>query len=605
MANDKNLKTKVCILGGGPAGYCAAIRCAQLGIDVVLIEKNELGGTCLNSGCIPTKALLKTAELVDAIDHSDLFGISASYTAFDIIRINARKDEALRSIRTRLERLLGSYKKITIVRGEGIITSPHTVKVASINQNLFINCDKLIITSGSKPLVPKIPGIDLPGVITSDDALKLREIPANIIILGAGPIGLEFATLLNTMGTKVTIVELNDKILPQEDLELTTELLNIMQKQGIDFKLRTEVKAIKKNSNNLTAIITTEGQDIEISAEKILIAIGRSLNVTPDMAAIGLKMNGKALAVNEYLETNIPGVYAAGDVKGGKLMAHLAFAEGKVAAENANGAKRTINYSALPGCVYTHPELASMGMNQEQAVKANIDVKIGRYDFNNNAKNIYQRHTDGFIKVVIDEKSDVILGAQILGLNASEMISELTLAVTLKAKASDIANMIHPHPTLSEAIMEACSNAQSIEHKGSENKPTKIPPENYLFTADGYWLYIQKNIAKIGITDFMQHKYPDITSCSLAQVGTEIKRSNIFGSIESRKTVIDLISPVSGKIIAINDAVIKSPELLNNDPYAEGWMLEVELTDGTNDTKSLLNANEYITTLKTKDGNAN
>jgi dihydrolipoamide dehydrogenase len=453
-----NLKAKICILGTGPAGYVAAIRAAQLGASVLLIEKAEVGGTCLNIGCIPTKALLKTAETLETIKKSSALGVSATISSVIMGNAVIRKDRIVKGLKIGLESLL-SNPKITLIRGEGLIESPNKIKVKTDGQYLLINCDKLIIASGSNPLLPNIPGIVLKGVITSNKAINLTEIPASITIVGAGAIGLEFATLFNATGSKVTVVELQDKILPQEDPEITAELLKIMKRQGIKFKLKTSIKSIKKTDNGLIAILDEVENETEITSEKVLIAIGRKLNVTPDIEALGLKLNGKAIAVNEFMETSVSGVYAAGDVIGGKLLAHLAFAEGKAAAENACGGNTKVNYNAVPSCVYTHPEVASVGMTETDAINHNVKIKVGRFNFRNNGRSLCQEQRDGFVKIVVEEKSGIILGAQILGSQASELISELTLAITLKAKAEDIANMIHPHPALSEAIMEACGDA--------------------------------------------------------------------------------------------------------------------------------------------------
>lgn len=458
------IKTDICIIGGGPAGYVAAIRAGQLGKNIVLIEKEYIGGTCLNWGCIPTKALLKTAETIETIKKSKEFGVTSSVSDINITNAVTRKDRIVKSLKIGLEYLLNN-KKVTIIKGEGLIESPNRVKAkfnTEENEDLIINCDKLIITSGSNPLVPALSGMELDGVITSNEAINLSEIPASMTIIGAGAIGLELATLFNAMGTKITVIELQDKILPQEDVEITAELLKIMKRQGIKFRLGAKVKEIKKADDGLTALIEENETESEIVSEKVLIAIGRKLNLTPDIEALGQKLNGKAIEVNELMETSIPNVYAAGDVVGGKLLAHLAFAQGKAAAENACGGKTKISYNTVPACVYTHPEVASVGMTEANATAEGYKTKVGRFDFRNNGRALCQGSRDGFVKVVIDEKTGIILGSQILGAQASELISEITLAITLGAKAEVLADMIHPHPTLSEAIMEACGDALGL-----------------------------------------------------------------------------------------------------------------------------------------------
>lgn len=455
---EKEIKTDICILGGGPAGYVAAIIAARLGANVVLIEKEYIGGTCLNWGCIPTKALLKTAETLETIKKSSEYGVEASISSVILANAVSRKDRIVKGLKIGLESLL-SNPKIIILRGEGLIEAANKVRVQVDEETIIVDCNKLIITSGSKTLIPSISGMNLEGVITSNEAINLTEIPDSMTIIGAGAIGLEFATLFNAMGTKITVVELQDKILPQEDIEISAELLKLMKRQGIKFKFGAKVKEIKKADNELQTLIEENGTESEIGSEKVLMAIGRKTNLTPDIEALGLKLNGKAIAINEFMETSINNVYAAGDAVGGKLLAHLAFAEGKAAAENACGGKTKINYNAVPACVYTHPEVASVGMCEADAIEKGYSINVGRFDFRNNGRALCQGYRDGFVKVVVDAKTGIVLGAQILGANASELISEITLAITLKAKAEDIANMIHPHPTLSEAIFEACGDA--------------------------------------------------------------------------------------------------------------------------------------------------
>lgn len=455
---EQEIKTDICIIGGGPAGYVAAIIAARLEANIVLIEKEYIGGTCLNWGCIPTKALLKTAETLETIKKSSEYGVETSVSSVILANVVSRKDRIVKSLKIGLESLL-SNPKITVLRGEGLIETSNKIKVQVEDETIIVSCDKLIITSGSKTLIPNISGMDLDGVITSNDAINLTEIPESMTIIGAGAIGLEFATLFNAMGTKITVVELQDKILPQEDIEISAELLKLMKRQGIKFKLGAKVKEIKKSDNGLSTVVEENGTESEIGSEKVLMAIGRKTNVTPDIEALGLKLNGKAIAVNEFMETSIPNIYAAGDVVGGKLLAHLAFAEGKAAAENACGGKTKINYNAVPACVYTHPEVASVGMSEADVIAKGYSIKVGHFDFRNNGRALCQGNRDGFVKVVVDEKTGIILGAQILGANASELISEITLAITFNANAEDIANMIHPHPTLSEAIFEACGDA--------------------------------------------------------------------------------------------------------------------------------------------------
>ena len=460
MINSKELSIGIGILGGGPAGYVAAIRAAQLGAKVTLIEDRDVGGTCLNRGCIPTKALLKTSEVLSMLNKSKELGITATVSSVDASVGKARKDRVVKSLRMGVEHLLAK-NGVEVLRGKGRIESSQRVIVKTADRDLVVNCNRLIITTGSEPLIPEIPGVMLEGVITSDEALELTEIPESITIIGAGAIGMEFATLYNSQGSKVTVVEVQERIIPNEDQEITSELLKIMKRQGIKFALSSKVREISKSENGLeTLVVNEEGKETVLHTEKVLVAVGRKLaGLSPDIRALGIEVTKGSIGVNNRMETNVAGVYAAGDVIGGSLLAHLAFAEGRVAAENAMGIQSRLNYRAVPSCVYTNPEVASVGLSEDQAKEKGIAVKVGRFDFRNNGRALCHGEREGFVKVITEESTGVILGARILGPHASELLSEITLAVSLGIKAEILADMIHPHPALGEAVMEACGDA--------------------------------------------------------------------------------------------------------------------------------------------------
>ena len=445
----------IAVLGGGPAGYVAAIRAAQLGAKVVLIEEKELGGVCLNIGCIPTKALLKTAETATTIKRSKEFGIDSHMENINWNVAIDRKNRVVKNLNTGLEQLLRA-KGVTIIKGRGTVASDRKLIVQTAEEAIEVNCEKLVLTTGAVPMLPPIKGIDLDGVITSNEALSMDFLPKGIVIIGAGVIGLEFASMLVSLGVKITVIELQDRILPSEDSEVATELLKIMKRQGISFKLSASVTEIQVTDDGLAvSYIVGEKSSIQ-SCEKVLVAVGRKLN-SDVFQNLPLRIEKGAVIVDENMETNIKGVYAAGDLVGGKLLAHLAFMEGKVAAENAMGIISKVNYNAVPACIYTNPEVASVGMTEDEAKKAGLSVKVGRFNFRNNGRALTLGEREGFVKVVADQ-DNTIIGGQILGVNASEMISELTLAIALKAKANDLADMLHPHPSLGEAIWEACGD---------------------------------------------------------------------------------------------------------------------------------------------------
>ena len=456
----KKINCDIAILGAGPAGYTAALRAAELGANVVLIEKKDLGGVCLNDGCIPTKALLKTAEIASEHDRAKEFGIESHIDNMNWNAAVNRKNRVVKSLNIGLDQLLKS-KEITIIKGWGTVTSSRSLLVETEEGPVVVNCDKMIITTGAVPMIPPIKGIDTEGVITSSEALMMEKLPSSLVIIGAGAIGLEFASIMNPLGVKVTVIELQDRILPEEDREIAEELFKILKREGISIKLSAEVLEIQKTQEDLEILYAVGNKQFTTKCEKILIAAGRKLN-TDLLQSIPLNLSNNAIVVGENMETNIEGVYAAGDVVGGRLLAHLAFREGTVAAENALGMNTKINYQAIPSCVYTNPEVAAVGMTEEKATEAGIAVKVGRSNFRDNGRALTLGEREGFVKVITDQ-SGTIIGGQIMGFYASEIISELTLAITLGAKAEDLATMIHPHPALSEAIWQACGDLVKVD----------------------------------------------------------------------------------------------------------------------------------------------
>jgi dihydrolipoamide dehydrogenase len=454
------LQTRIAVLGGGPAGYVAAIRAAQLGADVALIEEGELGGVCLNRGCIPTKTLLKNSDTVSLARNFREYGLEAQVSDINWSSAWSRKERVIKNLRLGLEQLVADHK-IVIVRGKGTVVNPQEIEVSTPEGLVRVFCQDLILAVGSEPALPSIPGIELNGVITSNEALELKELPQSVVIIGAGVIGLEFADIFSGAGTKVTVIEMQDRILPGQDEECSAELLRILKRRKIAFKFNTRLKEIRPDHDSLQVIYEENGNEAVINAEKVLIATGRKFKTqTPDLIGLGIDFDSSgAILVNHKMETNIAHVYAAGDAVGGKLFAHLAFAEGKTAVENALGITSQLNYDAVPGCVYTHPELATVGLTESEAKNRGISIKVGRFDFRHNGRALTKGQRNGFVKVIINADNHIILGGHILGDEASEMISELTLAITLNARAEVLADMIHPHPTLSEAIMEACGDA--------------------------------------------------------------------------------------------------------------------------------------------------
>lgn len=428
----------------------AAIHAAHLGAKVALVEKDKLGGTCLNRGCIPTKTLIKSVEvLIDARRAKD-FGIDVGNVAIDFQKIMSRKSNVVHKLVSGVERLMKS-NKISIHRGNGHILSPHLVKV----NDEEITTKKLIIATGSESTLPPIPGLDLPGVLTSDDILELKESPESLVIIGGSHTGVEFASFFNALGTKVTIVKRRPLQLEPVDEELGRRFAQTLHKQGIEVKIGANVKAIRKEGAGLKVIWDTPDGEQGVAGQMVLMATGRQPYIKGlGLAELEIKTDGQAILVNERLETNVDDVYAIGDVLGKRMLAHVASYEGEIAVENALGHRRQADYRAVPCCIFTHPEVAGVGITEAQAKDSNIPYKVSKFPFHACGRAVTIDETVGMVKMICDAESGKVLGMHIMGPHASELIAEGTLAIQMGATARDIASTIHAHPTLSEAILE-------------------------------------------------------------------------------------------------------------------------------------------------------
>ena len=456
---ERGYDVEVAILGGGPAGYLAAVRAAQLGDRTAIVEQDLFGGVCLNRGCIPTKALLRTVELAALARKGQEFGMVGAPPVIDWPAGHGRKGRVVKSLRQGVEYLL-QKDAITIIKGQGLIVSPKLLDVETTEGTVSVHCKKILVATGSGPVRPKIPGLDCRVVLTSDEMLSLEEVPQRLTIIGGGAIGLEFAQMFNGLGTKVSVIEMADQILPQEDAEIASEVLKVLKRQGVKVYISSAVSAVIAEGAGAKVLFQTQGKENMIEADIVLLAVGRKPAVPRELIALGAATGAQgALIVNAQMESTVPGIYAAGDVAGGKLLAHKAYAEGRVAIENALGANLSLNYNAIPSCVYLQPELASVGLDEKIATALGREVKTGRFEFRHNGRAQCMGEREGMVKVVTDQESHVILGAQIFGPQATELISELTLAVSLGLKADILADLVHPHPTLSEAVMEACADA--------------------------------------------------------------------------------------------------------------------------------------------------
>lgn len=449
----------ITIVGGGPGGYVAAIRAAQLGTQVTLIEKDALGGTCLNRGCIPTKVLLQSADLLEKIKHSETFGISAEKISLDFSAVIKRKEAVVKRLVDGVAYLMRK-NKIKVIKGTGALIDSKTVGILGGNDR--ISSDSIIIATGSKPSTVPIKGIDEPGVISSDEALTMGQLPKSMAIIGGGVIGLEFAQIIHKMGGKVTIIEMMPQILPAEDAEIARMLEDILKKEGIEVFTDAMVTNIGSDKQGKKVSFTTkDGSKQEIATDKVLIAVGRQPCIDDlGVNKVGLAMDKSRLVVNEYLGTNVPSVYAIGDVTGGLMLAHKAMEEGKCAVENALGAESKMDYRTVPRCVYTSPEVAGVGLTETLAREKYGNIKVGQFPFTASGRAVIQNETAGIVKIIADAKYGEILGIHIIGPQATELIAEAVLGMKLEATFEDIASTIHAHPTLSEAVMEAALNVE-------------------------------------------------------------------------------------------------------------------------------------------------
>lgn len=455
-----NKQYDIAIIGGGPGGYVAAIRAAQLGLKTAVIEKDKLGGVCLNWGCIPTKALLMNAEIYNHFKHAGEFGISYENLQFDFKKIIKRsRDVALRNSKG-IEYLFKKHK-IDLISGYGKIIGKGKIEVSKEGKPVgSIESKHIIIATGARPRSIFGVEIDRKKIISSSEAMILQEPPRSMLIIGAGAIGVEFAYFYNTFGTKVTLVEMMPSILPIEDKEITKLLESNLKKAGIEIFTDTKVEKVVVGDNVKLSVSAKDGSK-EIAGDVALMAIGVQGNVeNVGLDEIGVKYEKSFIKVDEYYKTNADGIYAIGDIIGPPLLAHVASAEGITCVESIAGKNPSvIDYENIPGCTYCQPQVASIGLTEEKALEQGYQLKIGRFPFTASGKARAIGETEGLVKLIFDAKYGGLLGAHILGSDATEMIAELGVAKTLDATAYELIKTIHAHPTLSEAVMEAAANA--------------------------------------------------------------------------------------------------------------------------------------------------
>ncbi len=451
----------IVVLGGGPGGYTAAIRAAQLGFSTGIIEADKLGGVCLNWGCIPTKALLKNAEILHQFKKASEWGITYDNLKFDFSKIIQRSRGISDKISKGVEFLM-KKNKIDYMAGYGTLQGNGVIEVKPKEGATFkIAAKHIIVATGAR--ARSIPGVTInrKHIITSTEAMTLSEQPKSMIVVGAGAIGIEFAYFYNALGTKITVVEMMPGILPVEDRELTKEMERSFKKQGIDILTDTKVGSVKSSASDVTVIVNTPEGKKELKGDVALMAIGVQGNVEGfGLDKLGVVVERSHIKVDKDYRTNVPGIYAIGDVIGAPWLAHVASAEGIHSVEAIKGMNpEAIDYSMIPGCTYCQPQIASVGLTEEQARAEGYELRIGKFPFRPLGKAMAIGETEGMVKLIFDAKYGELLGAHIMGSEATEMIAELALAKKLEATGKSIFRTIHAHPTLSEAVMEAAAAA--------------------------------------------------------------------------------------------------------------------------------------------------
>jgi dihydrolipoamide dehydrogenase len=454
------------ILGGGTGGYVAAIRASQLGLKTAIVEKGKLGGTCLHKGCIPSKALLRSAEVFATAKHSEDFGVVTSDVSINFNKVQERKNKIVDQLHKGVQHLM-KQGKIDVFEGTGRILGPSifspmpgtiSVEMNNGDENEMLIPKNVIVATGSRPRT--LPGLDIDGqlVMTSDEALALEEVPSSIIIVGGGVIGIEWASMLSDFGAEVTVIEYADRIIPTEDKEISKEMQRLMKKKGV--KIVTGAKVLPETlqkSDGVTISAEVKGSQQEFSAEKLLVSVGRQANTEGiGIENTDIQIEKGFILANEYFQTKESHIYAIGDVIGGLQLAHVASHEGIVAVEHIAGKNPSpIDYSLVSKCIYSSPEAASVGLTEDEAKEKGHNVKTGKFSFRAIGKALVFGESDGFVKIVADKDTDDILGVHMIGPHVTDMISEAGLARVLDATPWEVAHTIHPHPTLSEAIGEA------------------------------------------------------------------------------------------------------------------------------------------------------
>lgn len=444
------------VIGGGPGGYVAAAQAAKKGKKTALVEASDLGGTCLNRGCIPSKTLLRHAEVIEQIQKAKGWGIETGALSINFTQMMSRKDQVIAKLRNGIQKLLESGK-VDVYNGMGKVLPNLRVIVTSKRETTELSAGKIIIATGSRPTIPPIHGVKDVPFHTTDTIFQLEEIPKSLIIIGGGVIGVEIASIFSGLGTQVTVVELSDCIIPTEDEEASKALYKSLKKKGIKMLTNAQVRKVSEHPTaKVVFVLNKKGQEEIFQADELLIATGRTPNVEA-VEGLGLEMDGSFIKVNSYLETSQKGIFAIGDVIGNLQLAHVASKEGIKAVGNLDQHRSKMDYKVVPRCIYTSPQIASTGMTERELKQKNMPYRAHIFPMSNNGMAHAIDETDGFSKVLVDEKYGEILGVVMVGAHVTEIISQTSSYMYLEGTIDELSQMIQPHPSLSEVLMESAN----------------------------------------------------------------------------------------------------------------------------------------------------
>lgn len=464
----------VIVIGAGPGGYVAAIKCAKAGLRTAIVENRRVGGTCLNRGCIPAKAMIHASSLYREMQEAEKFGVSAERITFDYEKIVSYKEETTEKLCRGIEQLLKG-NGVTILFGKGSLEQGRKVKVTGEESEEYYDAEHVILAVGSKPVILPIPGLELPGVLTSDELFKLTEMPESLVIIGGGVISVEFASVYANLGCKVTIVEAMPRLIPNMDKEISQNLKMILKKRGVNIHTSASVQRVEQEGELYTCVFTEKEKEVKVSARYVLCAIGRCPN-TEGLFGEGAEpeMERGRVVVDEKFQSSIEGVYAIGDLVKGLQLAHLASAQGMYVAEMLAGEEASVDLSAVPGCVYTDPEIASVGMTEDEAKEKGLEIKTGKFIMSANGKSLITKEERGFIKILAEKETDVIVGAQMMCARATDMIGELVTAIANRMTVRQLLRGMRAHPTYNEGVQEALEELLGgAVHVMPKKKPAK------------------------------------------------------------------------------------------------------------------------------------